>query len=191
MPSQASSPFRPMGGMNITPQYMGGFVGPQAEMSMTQQQHQQPVEAFDEEAFSRAFDEAAKAETDTQQEASHEQDVELGQEILIKESAERLMADSSDLLDQERIGADTIHDSLSDTPEAREQNEDPDALSKTAAELLGKVENNQTSKFQKSQFLSLMRQFKNKEVTVAGDQVVVISSGEMMGMDQEALKVAS
>ncbi len=84
MPSQINSPFRPMGGMNIAPQYTGGFAEVQAEMSIIQQQHQQSVEAFDEDAFSRAFDEAAKAEIELQEDVSREQDVELGQDILIR-----------------------------------------------------------------------------------------------------------
>ncbi|KAH7330349.1 hypothetical protein BKA65DRAFT_57684 [Rhexocercosporidium sp. MPI-PUGE-AT-0058] len=193
MPNQMSPQFRPMGGMNMTPQYMGGFAQPQANMPMAQQA-QQPAEASDE-AFARAFEEAERAAfeeaeraaLETQQETHQEQGVELGQDILINESAERLMEDSpAELLDQRRIGADTIHDPLDQSPEAREQQEDPNALSKTAGELLHSVQRDQSSKFQNSQFLQLMRLFRDKEATVEGDQVV----GTNMGMGQDALKVA-
>ncbi|KAH6719265.1 hypothetical protein DL95DRAFT_326413 [Leptodontidium sp. 2 PMI_412] len=190
MPSQMNTQFRNMGGM--MPQFMGGHVQPQANMSMAQQT-QQPAEASDE-AFARAFEEAERvafeeaerAALETQQETNQGQSVELGQDILINESAERLMGDSpADLLDQQRIGADTIHDPLDQSPEAREQQDDPNALSKTAGELLHSVQKDQSSKFQNSQFLQLMRLFRDKEATVEGDQVVGID----MGMGQEALKV--
>lgn len=183
--SQTSSLFRPMGGMNMTPQYMGGFAGTQAGMPMQQQnQQQQPAEAFDEEAFARAFEEASKSDVDTQQETNQEQNVGLGQDILINETAERFMADSDGLLDQDRIGADTIHDPLSQTPEAREQQDDPDALARQAGQLLHSVRNNQTDKFQKSTFLDLMRQLRDKDAVVSGDQVVNVRAG------QEAIQVA-
>ncbi|KAH7383640.1 hypothetical protein BKA64DRAFT_712518 [Cadophora sp. MPI-SDFR-AT-0126] len=184
MPSQINPQFRPMGGMNMTPQYMGGFMQPKANMSAAQQT-QQPVEASDE-AFARAFEEAERAAAlEAEQEISQEQSVEMGQDILINESAERLMEDSSDLLDQQRIGADTIHDPLDQNSEAREQQDNPDDLSKTAGQLLNSVQKDQSSKFQNSQFLQLMRLFRDKEATVEGDQVV----GMGPGMSQDALKV--
>jgi len=186
MPSQMNPQFRPMGGVNMTPQYMGGFAQPQAASMSGAQQTQQPLEASDE-AFSRAFEEAERAAAlEAQQETtSQEQSVEMGQDILINESAERLMEDSSDLLDQQRIGADTIHDPLDQNSEAREQQDNPDDLSKTAGQLLNSVQKDQSSKFQNSQFLQLMRLFRDKEATVEGDQVV----GTGIGMSQDALKV--
>lgn len=192
MRNQMNPQFRPMGGMNMTPQYMGGFAQPQANMPMAQQT-QQPVDAS-EEAFARAFEEAERAAfeaaereaaIEAQQETSQEQSVELGQDILINESAERLMKDSPNVLDQQRIGADTIHDPLDQSPEAREQQEDPNALSKTAGELLHSVQRDQSSKFQNSSFMELMRAFRDKEATVEGDQVV----GTGVGMSQDAMKV--
>ncbi|KAK0128871.1 hypothetical protein ONS95_000819 [Cadophora gregata] len=184
MPSQMNPQFRPMGGLNMTSQYMGGFAQPQASISASQQT-QQPIEASDE-AFARAFEEAERAAAlEAGQETSQEQSVEMGQDILINESAERLMEDSSDLLDQQRIGADTIHDPLDQTSEAREQQNNPDDLSKTAGQLLNSVQKDQSTKFQNSQFLQLMRLFRDKEATVEGDQVVALGTG----MRQDALKV--
>ncbi|PBP16675.1 peroxin 20, partial [Diplocarpon rosae] len=187
-----SSSFRPMSGMGVLPQYMGGFNGPQAQATVIQQTLS--VEAFDAAAFDRAFDEAAKAEAeamrqeaDPLQKASKGQDIELGQDILIENSAERLMADSTGLLDQERIGADRIYDPLSLDPEARERElqDDPDALSKTAAQLLDAVAHEQNPKFQNSQFLQLMRQLRSKEATIVGDKLVTTADGEA-----ESLQVA-
>ncbi|KAK3716343.1 hypothetical protein LTR37_006493 [Vermiconidia calcicola] len=58
--------------------------------------------------------------------------------------------------------------------EAQEQkpHNDDDALALTAQELLQKVEHNQTDKFRNSQFLSLMRKLRDREVKVEGDQMV-------------------
>ncbi|XMA11296.1 hypothetical protein WAI453_004087 [Rhynchosporium graminicola] len=190
VPNQMNPQHRSMGGINMTPQYMGGYAQPQANMSMVQQP-QQSAEASDE-AFARAFEEAERAALEeAEMEASRfeqDQSVEMGQDILIDESAERLMPDASDILGQQRIGADTIHDPLDQSPEAREQQDDPDALSKTAGQLLHSVQKEQSSKFRNSQFLELMRAFRDKEATVDGDQVV--GTGIESGMSQDALKVA-
>ncbi|KAK2626842.1 hypothetical protein QTJ16_004017 [Diplocarpon rosae] len=180
-----SSPFRASSGMGVLPQYIGGFNGPQAQATVTQQTLS--VEAFDEAAFDRAFDEAAKAEAEAMrqeehplQEASKGQYIELGQDTLIGESAEGLVVDSTGLLHQERIGADRIYDPLSLDPEARERElqNDPDALSKTAAQLLDAVAHEQNPKFQNSQFLHLMRQLRGKEATIVGDKLVTTANEE-------------
>jgi hypothetical protein len=139
-----------------------------------QAQHQvQPTQAdvFDEEAFARAFDEAAKSEFATEQSMGHDQSLELGQDVLLNRSAENLMG--SDVPDtQNRIGADLIHDP--DQPNLNEtiQQNDPDALARTAGQLLNSVKDNQSDKFQNSTFLELMRQLRDKEVMVDGDKIV-------------------
>jgi hypothetical protein len=173
MPGQTNSPYRfsPMSGMSMAPQYSGGFAGPQA---MAKQQ-QQPTETFDEEAFARAFEAAAQSESESKQESSLEQNMEVGQGIMINESAERLLASSEGLLDQERIGADTIHDPLTQDPKTQQEQNNPDALARTAGQLLDSVRHDQSSKFQNSQFLLLMRQFRDKEATVEGDKIVGVN----------------
>jgi hypothetical protein len=210
MSGQVNSTMRysPLSGMNMMPQYSGGFAGQQAEMSRAQQK--QPEEAFDEEAFARAFEAAAQAEMASKEEESQQrefgqeqsQGVEMGQDIMINESAERLMATSEGLLD-EPIGADTIHDPKSDPRIDQEQNS-PDALARTAGQLLDSVRHDRSTKFQNSQFLELMRQFRDKEATVEGDRIVGtemnngngedgVESGGMAGISggEEAIKVAS
>lgn len=56
------------------------------------------------------------------------------------------------------------------------QREDDDALALTAQELLEKVEHNKTDKFRNSQFLSLMRKLRDREVKVEGNDMVETSS---------------
>jgi hypothetical protein len=175
MPGQTNSPYRysPISGMGMAPQYASGFSGPQAEMSIAQQK--QPVETFDEEAFAKAFEAAAQSEMESKQESHQDSNVEMGQDIMINESAERLMTNPEGLLDQERIGADTIHDPLSQDPKTWQEQNNPDALARTAGQLLDSVRHDQSDKFQKSQFLQLMRQFRDKEATVKGDKIVGIN----------------
>jgi hypothetical protein len=176
-PSYGYSP-SPMSmmGMGMQSPFSGGFIGQQAENS--QQQHQL-AEAFDEEAFARAFDEAAQSELEELTQHQNQSDLELGQDILINESAERLLA--SEIPNQAPIGADTIQDPASQDPSSQ----DPDALSRTAAQLLDSVRHDQSEKFQNSQFLELMRQFRDKEATVEGDKIV--SSGSI-GLENKVVQ---
>jgi hypothetical protein len=153
-----------------------------APMSMGHEQMVQPqnqqVEAFDEEAFARAFDQAAQAEL------AQQQTLEEQSEVLLDESAERLL-DSDQGKETQRLGADLIHDPRDS--EHNQTQDDPDALARTAGQLLDSVKNNQSDKFQNSQFLQLMRQLRDKEVTVEGDKIVGVLSPE----DRDALEVAA
>jgi hypothetical protein len=165
-------------GMGMQSQFSGGMMGGQSEQSNFQQELQ-PIEAFDEEAFAKAFEEAARSEMNIQQESeqSQKRDIEFGQDILLEESAEPFMAsDQPRVLNQERLGADLIHDPMQEVQE-RPQQEDPDALARTAGQLLDSVRNNQSEKFQNSQFLELMRQLRDKEVMVKGDDIVETREG--------------
>lgn len=140
----------------------------QHEPQIPQPQTHQQVESFDEAAFARAFDEAAQAELAAQNEASQRE------EVLLNESAENIMKEDliyvDPALDQPRIGADLIHDPQGKADQ--HANEDADALSRTAGELLNKVSGNTSEKFANSQFLELMRQLRDKEVVVEGDRIV-------------------
>ena len=55
-------------------------------------------------------------------------------------------------------------------------NQDADELSRTAGELLEKVQYEQNHKFRESKFLALMRQLRDKEVRVEGDRMVDVSN---------------
>ena len=73
-----------------------------------------------------------------------------------------------------RIGADTI-------PAQNEQQKlSPDAeadeLSRTAGQLLDNLRQEESTKFQQSNFLELMRQLRDKEVRVEGDKMVSVST---------------
>jgi hypothetical protein len=180
MSGQTNSEIRysPLSGISMVPRYSGGFAGQQADMSRAQQK--QPEEAFDEEAFARAFEAAAQTEmASKEQESQHEasqqdtsqeqsQGIEVGQDIAIDESVERLMGKRP--LDKP-IGADTIDDPKLD-PKINQQQNSPDALARTAGQLLDSVRHDRSIKFQNSQFLELMRQIRDKEVTVEGDRIV-------------------
>jgi len=170
---QASSPYR-FSPTVTTSHFASSFATPQVEQSSIVQQHE---ESFDDEAFARAFDEAAKSEIDTAQETRRQQELELGQDIMINKSTERMMA-SDHPMKQARLGADLIHDPLQEDRQERQQQGDPDALARTAAQLLDSVRDNQSDKFQNSQFLELMRQLRDREVTVEGDKIVGTHSEE-------------
>lgn len=166
------------------------FTPSQAGISQSQSQN----EIFDDEAFARAFDEAAQVELNHGQEIhqtefntstqSHQQPRE---EILLSESASKFMNEEHHepwkVHDQAPLGADTIRE---DDPK-----QPPDALSRTAGQLLDSVRHNQSDKFQNSQFLQLMRQFRDKEVVVEGDKLVDVGGGggrrDMNGMQNEQL----
>jgi len=176
-------------GMGIQ-QYGGGMMG-QTE------QIQQPVETFDDAAFARAFEEASRAELEAQEEfaalsreidtlndesrqgqtLSQDQNVEMDQEILLDKSAEQLMSsDQPQIPNQAPLGADLIEDHR-----LQPGKEDPDAMARTAAHVLDTVRNNPSDKFANSEFFGLMRQFRDRELTVAGDQIVESSDGRPNG----------
>jgi hypothetical protein len=122
-------------GMGMQPQLGAQFSGIAGQAL----QSTQPVEAFDEAAFARAFDEAAKTELDTTQIQNTEQ------EILLSESAERFMETQQipaedQIPDQPKIGADIIYDPLDKNFDAAKE-DDPDELAKTAGHLLSRTYN--------------------------------------------------
>jgi hypothetical protein len=183
-------------GMGMGMQQYGGGAISQAEQS----QQQQPVEAFDDEAFARAFDEASRTEMGYLDEvaafsreeerlevesrqgqgSSQAQTSEMSQEILLNESADRFMSsDQPQIPNQAPLGADLIDDH-----KLHQDSEDPDAMARTAAHLLDTVRNNTSEKFTNSEFFQLMRQFRDKELTVAGDKIVGTNGEVTEGGDE-------
>ena len=71
-----------------------------------------------------------------------------------------------------REDLDSAMDSAVSEAEQQQQQHDDDALALTAQELLEKVEHNQTDKFKNSQFLSLMRKLRDREMKVEGNEMV-------------------
>ncbi len=153
-------------GIGMQPQFPGAMMEHYPEQTTL---YQQSAEAFDEEAFARAFEEAAKEEQlEDGVKSGHEYDagqvenagfstsaMELGQDIMLDETGDPLI--SSQIPEQARLGSDLIHDPMSEHQEQTEE-EDHDALSRTAGQLLASVQSNQSNKFQNSEFLELMRQ---------------------------------
>ena len=74
--------------------------------------------------------------------------------------------------DPHQIRQDAIEEQVG----SQDRGEDDDALAATAEELLQKVEHNQTEKFKNSQFLTLMRKLRDREVKVEGDKMVETSN---------------
>jgi hypothetical protein len=188
-PAYGYSPINGGMGMGMRSQFPVSMMGQHGEQIIA---HQQPAEAFDEEAFARAFEEAAKEEqAQNGVEMRHDHDMgmtedtqvnrsamEFGQDIMLDESAERFMSSSEPQVpNQARLGADLIHNPMSESQERPEQ-EDPDALARTAGQLLESVRTNQSSKFQNSEFLGLMKQLRDREVMVKGDNIVGVNDGE-------------
>ncbi|QIX01856.1 hypothetical protein AMS68_007373 [Peltaster fructicola] len=73
--------------------------------------------------------------------------------------------------------------------ETQDLRADDDALAWTAGELLDRVKDNQSDKFQNSTFLELMRKLKDREVKVEGDKMVETTS--ITGTAESALKAPS
>ena len=90
-----------------------------------------------------------------------------------RRSGEELMQ-LDPLTEQERIGSDTIVDEAQEN--AQHHSDQSDVLARTAGQLLENLKHEQDPKFQQSNFLSLMRQLRDKEVRVEGNQMVEVSS---------------
>ncbi|KAI9699036.1 MAG: hypothetical protein M1836_003225 [Candelina mexicana] len=132
-------------------------------------------ERFDEAAFERAFD-AARSQIIDQEDALAQEYKVQSEEPTFHDDLDEQLPQTDHLLEQHLIDADTIpwHD-----PEQVQElleNDDPDALARTAGQLLDSVKDDQSEKFRGSNFLALMRQLRDKEVTVHGEQIVDIST---------------
>lgn len=70
---------------------------------------------------------------------------------------------------------DPVQEDQTKLDQDRQRNDD-DELARTASDLLDKVSDNKTTKFQNSTFLGLMRKLKDREVRVEGDKMVEVST---------------
>ncbi|KAI9881055.1 MAG: hypothetical protein M1830_008937 [Pleopsidium flavum] len=148
----------------------GGGSDQSISISKQNEPRQRAEDVLDDAAFERAF-EAARSEMQHSEQQWRNNNLELGQDVLINESAERLLQ-SDHLLVQERIGADTISQETPEGTEEHQQSVDSDELARTAGELLDSVKYNQSQKFQESNFLGLMRRLRDREVRVEADKMV-------------------
>ena len=75
----------------------------------------------------------------------------------------------------DRIGSDRILQERQEKGKEREVPDDADELARTAGSLLENVKDDVSQKFKQSNFLSLMRQLRDREVRVEGDKLVDVS----------------
>ncbi|KGO39951.1 hypothetical protein PEX1_050730 [Penicillium expansum] len=143
---------------------MNQMLPPQG-MQAEQQHHAQQ---FDESAFEAAFDQA-RADMELQ-------GVDVAQQDTQKHLQETNEAEISEPVIQEqiRLGSDLIPQSDKQDPETRVR--DADELARTAGQLLDSVRNEQSQKFQQSNFLALMRRIRDREVEVEGDDFREVST---------------
>jgi len=145
------------------------YGGMQSGVAQQQQPEQSQADMLDDAAFERAF-EAAKEEMLSHEEVAQQENLELGQDVLLQRS-EGSQLQSDHLVEQDRIGSDRIyHESQEEQQDLKDN--DPDELARTAGQLLESVKDDQSQKFQESNFLALMRRLRDREVRVEGDKMV-------------------
>jgi len=156
----------------------------------------EPAMQFDDAAFDAAFDQAkvdmmadnsvawdeAEEITVEEHEAREAAVDRLSEMIGVEELRKQTMADQlsgpADMVTEEQMRIDeNMRDMVGEAPieeqtQEQKQREEDDALAATAQELLEKVEHNKSDKFRNSQFLSLMRKLRDREVKVEGDKMV-------------------
>lgn len=120
-------------------------------------------DGFDEAAFDKAF-EAATAEFQQSEKEELQHDVYAG-----------LSPETETWMEQTRIGADRISEDAQKEEKHNNNHDEADELARTAGQLLENVRGDQSQKFRESNFLSLMRQLRDREVRVEGDKLVDVS----------------
>lgn len=158
------------------------FLSPIAQEKQPEQRFE---EVFDEAAFEKAFDaarmEMTQLEPGTRSEMQ-ETKLNVAQKPLQEEEDAQSMShihfeefEQDQSVYQPKIGSDAILDE-SDRQEGDYQpDREADELARTAGQLLDNLKHENSEKFQNSTFLALMRQLRDKEVRVEGDQMVDVS----------------
>lgn len=172
-----SSPYQPQQQQKPASGWAYGYTGgltPQTNTTISpiaqQKQLERHVEAdLDEAAFERAF-EAARSEIQQSEKQGLQQDTTLSQDLYSGISPEK-----EGWLDHNRIGSDRILVEAQEKEKDQNGRDEADELARTAGQLLENVKGDQSQKFQESNFLSLMRQLRDKEVRVEGEKLVDVS----------------
>ncbi|CAL8583843.1 hypothetical protein XPA_009459 [Xanthoria parietina] len=159
-PSSSSAGYTPYATSAQYPTYGSQYNDP----VYRQQPEPQVNQSFDEEAFEKAFN-AAKMEIQDQEAGLQQQDM-----VMESETANAPM-EQEERIDY-RIGSDSILDEALQRKEESTNEQDADELARTAGQLLENVKHDQSTKFKESNFLSLMRQLRDREVKVEGDSIV-------------------
>ena len=133
----------------------------------------QQTEVMNDAAFEDAF---ARAEIDhiSQEEVT----MDYQQESHKVQEPEPIPQHDLETSEHIRIGSDLIEDRKAPINEQQEQAE-ADELARTAGDLLNALKHDQSDKFQHSQFLSLMRRIRDREVEVKNDDFKEVSSADV------------
>ena len=150
----------------LLPQHHGSL----SSMALLNQPEKQAEVFYDEAAFERAFD-AAREEVQQSEQSARQQETQVDTRLLGSKGRE-----DQGWLDHTRIGSDRITDEAEQRREEGKEADDAEELARTAGQLLENVKGDQSRKFQQSNFLSLMRQFRDKEVRVEGDGLVDVNN---------------
>lgn len=138
-------------------------------MAQQKQPEREAEDVFDEAAFEKAFD-LAREEMQLLEENTHRKEAIVDAGLYdLKDQDDQGRPDNS------RIGSDKIFDEAQTTGEEGNIADDAEELARTAGQLLENVKGDQSQKFQESNFLSLMRQLRDREVRVEGDKLVDVS----------------
>ena len=105
------------------------------------------------------------------------------QRIFLDQSDSEKFADSYPTLEP-KIGSDAILEEASKGQKEHDSAHEADELARTAGQLLDNLKDEHSQKFQDSSFLALMRQLRDKEVRVEGDQMVDVSSAASVSLRQ-------
>jgi len=142
-------------------------------IAQQKQPERQAEHVYDEAAFERAFN-AAGLSLEQTQHRQDPRDTQLDQDLYRSKDALKDLGglETENWLDHGRIGADRILDEAQERRSQDRETGDADDLARTAGQLLENVKGDQSRKFQESNFLSLMRQLRDKEVRVEGDKLV-------------------
>ena len=175
-PSPYQSQQQPMPGSN---NYSGGSYGhpvglmPQYHNIQSPIAHQEQPERqienfYDEAAFERAFDAVEEMQQSKESAQRNETQMDAGLHDTRTQK-------SQGMLDHILLGSDKYLYEAQKTGEEGKEADDAEELAKQAGQLLEKVKGDQSQKFKESNFLSLMRQLRDKEVRVEGDKIVDVS----------------
>lgn len=182
-----------------TPFAATGLSNPMSAIAQGNQRAQKRIPQIDEAAFEQAFEQAHADMLEAEAEArgaeavtpQSSQNVLSEEEHMMKQIRERQMsahplfgphdeeleAQANGPLQEEPTQQPEDVQEKSKTEELPPRNDD-DAMAETAGHLLERVADNTSEKFQKSQFLELMRRLRDKEVRVEGDKVVEVQNSE-------------
>ena len=138
-------------------------------MTQQKQPEWQTEDVYDEAAFEKAFD-AAREEMQQSEESARAKETQSDMGL-----HDMKAQDSLEQLEHSLIGSDRILDEAQARGEEGKGIDDAEELARTAGQLLENIKGDQSQKFKDSNFLSLMRQLRDREVRVEGDKLVDVS----------------